>query len=137
MKNPMKIPNLLAGLLSGLLLIIFSGCATVAYHADVESSPPGARVEVNGDVVGVTPCTIRIDGDPDGTFHDFNSPFWIIKVYPLTTDQFLQTKVFQTGYKGGPEDLIPKHIYFDLTVKTVPVDVNVAPLDVNAPSRKK
>ena len=57
---------------------------------------------------------IKIFGDPDGTFHDFGSPYYVVKALPLTTNQFPQTQYFGTGQFFGPEDHIPKQIYFDM-----------------------
>jgi hypothetical protein len=68
-----------------VVLAVAAGCATdsgqrergpagtIAYHVELESSEPGARVEVNGDYVGKTPMKIKVFGDDDGTFHNFGS----------------------------------------------------------------
>lgn len=69
---------------------------TVAYHVQVESSEPGARVEVNDDYVGTTPVKVRVWGDPDGTFHNFGSSDFVIRVFPAA-EGHVQTKVFRTG----------------------------------------
>ena len=113
-------------LASSAVLAIF-GCAspnvekgpqgTIAYYVEIESSEPGARVETNGDYIGVTPTKIRIFGDKDGTFHNFGSQQYIIQVYPVTTNQFIQSKVYRTGGWFSQEDQIPKRLYFDLNQK--------------------
>ena len=87
---------------------------TIAYDVLVEASAPGARIEANGQDVGNTPVHIKIFGDPDGTFHDFGSPYYGVKALPLTTNQFEQVRFFGTGQWFGPEDQIPKQIYFDM-----------------------
>lgn len=90
---------------------------TVAYHVEIESSEPGARVEANDEYVGVTPMTLTIFGDKDGTFHNFGSSLYIINAYPVRGGQYLQRKVFSTG--GGwfaGQDMIPKKIYFDMNL---------------------
>jgi hypothetical protein len=87
---------------------------TMAYDVLVEASAPGARLEVNGEPVGDAPLHVKIFGDPDGTFHDFGSSYYVIKALPVTTNQFVQTRVFMTGHLMGPEDRIPRKIYFDM-----------------------
>ena len=114
----------LAGLaITGLLL---SGCDTIppgaergpngtmAYNVPITSTPPGVRIEANGEFVGTTPLTLKIFGDPDGTFHDFGSYEYVIQALPLETNQFVQTRVFRTGHLLTPEDYIPKQIHFDM-----------------------
>src|SRR5436190_436517 len=81
---------------------------TMAYDVLVEASEPGARIEANGQDVGNTPLHLKIFGDPDGTFHDFGSPYYVIKALPLTTNQFEQARFFGTGHLFGPEDRIPQ-----------------------------
>ena len=77
----MKTQLILAGSVAAIAL--FSGCesippgaergpnGTMAYYVPVESNEPGVRIEANGEFVGTTPLTLKIFGDPDGTFHDF------------------------------------------------------------------
>ena len=122
----MKAKSSAGGLLSVLLLVI--GCETVppppgvehgphgtiAHEVLVEASPPGAKVEVNGQIVGDTPIRLKIFGDKDGTFHDFGSEVYVIRALSLTTNQYPQTRVFGTGRWFGPEDRIPQQIYFDM-----------------------
>jgi len=91
---------------------------TIAYYVQIESSEPGARVEANDDYVGKTPMSLKIFGDKDGTFHNFGTMDYIIKVYPVRTGQYVQTKAFKTGGWWTPEDKIPSRLYFDLDLKT-------------------
>ncbi|SPE54990.1 conserved exported hypothetical protein [Verrucomicrobia bacterium] len=115
--------------LSPLLLVIpalLAGCATpvapgtehgpdgtIAYKVPVDSSEPGARIEVNGESVGVTPMVLKIFGDRDGTFHNFGSYEFLVRAYPPGTGRPPQTKVFYTGALMAKEDKIPQKIYFD------------------------
>src|SRR5207244_6742891 len=69
---------------------------TMAYDVLVDASPPGARIEANGQDIGNTPVHLKIFGDPDGTFHDFGSPFYVVKASPLATNQFPQPRYFGT-----------------------------------------
>jgi hypothetical protein len=110
-------------------ILLLSGCrtapsgvergphGTVAYDVLVEASPPGARIEANGKVVGNTPIHLKVFGDKDGTFHDFGSYYYAIRGLPMTTNQFVQTALFRTGRWFTPEDIIPQRIYFDMSVR--------------------
>ena len=100
---------------------------TIAYKVEVESSTPGARIEVNDDYIGKTPLTLTIFGDKDGTFHNFGSKDYIIRAFPVTTNQFPQTKVFRTGGWFSEEDRIPGRIYFDLEQKGGGFSVDLKP----------
>lgn len=86
----------------------------MAYDVLVDATPPGARIEVNGQDVGQTPVHIKIFGDPDGTFHDFGSYYYVVKAAPLSTNQYPQVRLFRTGHLFTPEDRIPAQINFDM-----------------------
>jgi hypothetical protein len=104
---------------------------TIAYMVPVETSEPGARIEVNGEDMGKAPLTLKIFGDKDGTFHNFGSYDYTIKAYPVQQGQSVQTKVYRTGGWFTPEDRIPSRIYFQMTLETTTptqkIDVNVNP----------
>lgn len=114
-------------LLPIILSLSLVGCATsnvergpdgtIAYAVEIESSEPGARVEAGGDYIGKTPLVLKIFGDEDGTFHNFGSQDYVIQVFPVKTNQFVQTKMFRTGGWFSQEDRIPKKLYFDLDQK--------------------
>lgn len=86
---------------------------TIVYLVPVESSEPGARIQVNGETVGTTPMVLKINGDKDGTFHNFGSYDFIVRAYPPGEGRPSQTKVFKTGAIFAKEDKIPEKIYFD------------------------
>jgi hypothetical protein len=127
----------------GLSALFMAGCATplppgaepgphgtMAYYVSIEASEPGARIEADGEYIGETPLTLKVFGDTDGTFHNFGSPVYTIRALPLTTNQHVQIRVFQTGQLLGPEDRIPQRIYFDMNQPApvyVPVPVYVSP----------
>jgi hypothetical protein len=90
---------------------------TMAYDVLVEASPPGARIEAEGNNLGNTPVHLKIFGDPDGTFHDFGSYTYIVRAFPIASNQYPQIRVFYTGKDFGREDRIPKRIYFDMNQK--------------------
>jgi hypothetical protein len=109
-----------------LTAVLFEGCetlppgvergpqGTIAYDVLIEASPPGAHVEANGQIVGDAPLHLKIFGDKDGTFHDFGSYYYVVRALPVTTNQYVQTRVFRTGRWFTPEDTIPDRIYFDM-----------------------
>ena len=107
-------------------VLVLAGCATstaqkpergpegtIAYHVEIESSEPDARIEANNEDIGKTPTTLKIFGDKDGTFHNFGSYHYTITAYPVRPGQQSQTKDFRTGGWFTPEDRIPKKIFFD------------------------
>lgn len=100
---------------------------TIAYKVQVESSTPGARIEVNEDYIGKTPLTLTIFGDKDGTFHNFGSKDFIIRALPSSTNQFPQTKVFRTGGWFSEEDRVPSRIYFDMEQKDSGFSIDLKP----------
>lgn len=108
-------------------VIILAGCGTpippgaergphntMAYDVLVDASPPGARIEANGQDCGPTPVHIKIFGDPDGTFHDFGSYFYVVRALPIATNQFPQVRLFRTGHLFTPEDRVPSKILFNM-----------------------
>ena len=101
---------------------------TMAYDVLIEASAPGARIVANGQDVGTTPVHIKIFGDPDGTFHDFGSYYYVVQAVPLTANQFPKARYYRTGHLLTPEDRVPRKIYFDMTRPTQqPVPVYGAP----------
>ena len=92
---------------------------TIVYDVLIEASPPGARIEANGQMLGSAPLHVKIFGDKDGTFHDFGSRYFMIRALPVATNQFVQTRLFRTGHHGKPEDYhVPSQIYFDMNQNT-------------------
>src|SRR5690242_8424974 len=81
---------------------------TMAYNVLIESTPPGAQIEANGQIIGPAPVHLKIFGDTDGTFHDFGSYYYIVRALPVATNQFPQVRVFRTGRMFTPEDHIPQ-----------------------------
>lgn len=108
------------------VVLLAAGCAslppgaepgpdgTMAYDVLIDASAPGARIVANGQAIGHTPVHLKIFGDTDGTFHNFGSYYYVIRAFPLTTNQFEQSRVFRTGGILLPQDRIPSQIYFDM-----------------------
>jgi hypothetical protein len=96
----------------------------MAYHIVIEASEPGATIIANGADIGKTPVTLKIFGNPDGTFHDFGSRYYVIQAIPVATNQFAQNKVFQSRRRGSSDKMIPHQFYFDMS-KPAPVEPQV------------
>lgn len=86
----------------------------MAFNILIEATEPGARIEANGEYMGETPLKLKVFGDPDGTFHDFGSPYFVLRALPKTTNQYAQTRYFRTGQLFMGEDRIPERVYFDM-----------------------
>lgn len=100
---------------------------TIAYHMRVEASDPGAKIEVNGTMIGDAPLDIKVFGDKDGTFHDFGSYYYVVRGLPVASNQFAQTKIFMTGRAFTPQDRIPERLYFDMSQNTPTYAPNEGP----------
>jgi hypothetical protein len=111
--------------------ILLAGCATtepantekgpentVAYEVPIESNLPGTKIEVNYNVIGVAPISVKIFGDRDGTFHNFGSDEYVVRAYPPDTSYYPQTKIFKTGAFGIKDDQVPKNIVFNFDPNT-------------------
>ncbi len=107
------------------LTLLAAGCAapkdssvergqynTIAYTIAVDASEPGTKIEVNYQVVGTVPLTIKVFGDRDGTFHNFGNDEFVVRAYPPSTNQYPQTRIFKTGTFGIKDDKIPEKIFF-------------------------
>lgn len=114
-----------------LAAIFVSGCATtedpnvekgpqntIAYNVPVESNLPGTKIEVNYQVIGVAPLSVKIFGDRDGTFHNFGNDEYIVRAYPPDSSYYPKTQIFKTGAFSIKDDLIPKKITFNFDPNT-------------------
>ena len=112
-----------------MVIALLAGCATplppgaepgpdhtMAYETMVEASSPGVRIHANGKYVGDAPLRLKIFGDPDGTFHDFGDYYYEIRAFPSSsaTNEFVQTRLFQTGRMLSSQDRIPDRVYFQM-----------------------
>jgi hypothetical protein len=86
---------------------------TIAYTIAIEASEPGTKIEVNHQMVGIAPLTVKVFGDKDGTFHNFGSDEYVIRGYPPRQELYPQTKIFKTGAFSIKDDKIPEKVFFD------------------------
>src|SRR5438270_6825344 len=128
-----------AATLYSVLACVFSACRTsppdvepgpdrtVAHYLAIESSEPGVNIETNGVAAGKTPFRLKVFGDAGGTFHNFGNPQFVLRALPLSSNQFLQTKVFRTGIRSAPGDRIPGVMFFDMTQPTGAMQIDSIP----------
>lgn len=115
-----------AALLAGAAGLIQIGCTTpdqpgverglhgtIAYSIQIEASEPGTKIEVNHEVVGIAPVTVKVFGDKDGTFHNFGDDEYVVRGFPPKPELYPQTKIFKTGAFSIKDDKIPQRIYFN------------------------
>lgn len=114
-----------------LAAIFVSGCATtedpnvekgpqgtIAYNVPIESNLPGTKIEVNYQVIGTAPVTVKIFGDRDGTFHNFGNDEYTVRAYPGDSSYYPKTQIFKTGAFSIKDDMIPKKITFNFDPTT-------------------
>ena len=91
---------------------------------EIVSEPPGARIEVNDDFIGATPCEAQVKCDDRGRFYDLTT----IRALPVQ-DGFTQAKMFigSGGRKGAYSvgDTVPNRIFFDMRLRPVGDEINV------------
>jgi hypothetical protein len=80
-------------------------------------SEPGVRIEVDNEYIGKTPCTLKLFGDKDGTFHNFGNFDYVVTASPPVSGQQVQTKTFKTERFFAGEDRIPKKFFLSLDVR--------------------
>lgn len=105
---------------------------TIAYNVQVDASELGVKIEADGNFIGVTPCTLKIFGDKDGTFHNFGNHEYVVRATPAQPGELQQTKVSHTGGWFTSEDRIPSRIYFEMQL--VPVNTAASEPPSPAPS---
>jgi hypothetical protein len=85
-------------------LVICVGCAAEKSVTHIDSQPPGARIEVNEGVVGVTPCDVVLA--QHGEHHRLSQRV-IVKAYPPDNaqGQFKQEK-FLVSQQEAPSRVL-------------------------------
>ena len=88
----------------------------------IESQPPGARIEVNDDYVGDAPCNVQVRADGEGRFWEETKIRALPKGYGYT-----QSKLFfgLSDYPYVHSDRVPQKVFFDTNLGPVPSDINV------------
>ena len=98
------------------LVAILAGCQTAPeplvregirmVPVQVATTPPGAIIEYNNEVVGVSPCTIKIPATPDGCWRDFQ------RAHVLRAEMADYSDWEYKEYNAGAP--IPQHVVFIL-----------------------
>jgi hypothetical protein len=99
------------------------GCATTLpkFQIAIDSSPQGARVEVNNEYIGQTPTTYSIEGNADRSFNGNLIPGSLIQFVCTPpsgqTNLFVVKKTFRPSAIFQQGDHIPEKMFFDLRQK--------------------
>ncbi len=85
----------------------------------IDTEPEGARIEVNDEYQGVSPITVMVTANPDGTWMQSTD----IRALPIYDGQYVQSKHFY----AFDQRKVPKRILFDMNlVRPRPsIDVNL------------
>lgn len=132
----MKIPHNI--LFSAMALLPFLvGCGSLpAFKIAIDSDPPGARIEVNGEYIGVAPTTYTIRGNDDRSFNGSwvqgaNIVFTATPIHDQT-NLYVQKKSFSPSAFFKQGDHIPERMLFDMHVKSDTSRDNLIQIDVNS-----
>ncbi|HEX4122087.1 MAG TPA: PEGA domain-containing protein [Verrucomicrobiae bacterium] len=105
-----------------IVVLLLAGCASKGpptFSVQIESDPPGARIEVNNSYIGETPCTWTTGGNDDRSF----AGGWvgggqIIVVatprHDSSSGLHRQEKDFNPSGFMKQGDHIPEKMFFDL-----------------------
>jgi hypothetical protein len=119
------------------VLLLLVGCGSLPpFKIVLESDPPGARIEVNGEYIGVAPTTYTVRGNGDRSFNGS----WVQGgdiVFTATpphdqTNLYVQKKAFSPSAFFKQGDHIPERMLFDMHVKSDASRDNLIQIDVNS-----
>ena len=119
------------------VLLLLAGCGSLPpFKIALESDPPGARMEVNGEYIGVAPTTYTVRGNGDRSFNGS----WVQGgdiVFTATpphdqTNLYVQKKTFSPSAFFKQGDHIPERMLFDMHVKPDTSRANIIQIDLNS-----
>ena len=87
-----------------LLMILCNGCSTVTL---ITSYPSGAVITLNGNYVGNTPVSVKVDDTSGQSTYAFTATK---NGYSSDSKLILEA----SGINLGPVSCVPSHIHFDL-----------------------
>ncbi len=90
-----------------LAMMCLCSCAAATVYTRFESSPGGARIEINNQYVGRTPFTYKWPGNMYSQFGNFTDET-SIRAYPSGPNQYQQRKYFESHHGELPK--IPKSL---------------------------
>jgi hypothetical protein len=88
---------------------------------EIISSPPGARIEVNGEYVGDAPCRAEVIADGHGKLVQDVT----INALPIFAGQQVQSKRFHGAHMSAYSQKAPSRVFFDMNLVTVPNRIEV------------
>ncbi len=103
---------------------LVAGCATEPRTKTIEiiTEPPGAKILVNEDYIGESPCTITVPASKTGFFTHYTT----IEAMPISAGQRPQLKTFAGGVSTSYDDPIPSRIYFNMNIVTRPINIDLS-----------
>lgn len=92
------------------------------FFIDIQSSPPGAKIEVDDEYWGPTPLRVQVTRTCEVTYYQFLEPLKIcernvIRAIPNRPGHCTQTKVFTERHN------MPKTIYFEMGLCSQPTTI--------------
>jgi len=84
------------------LSLVLGSCVAAAIYTRFESSPPGARIEINNEYVGRTPPVYKWPSDQNSHFGNFADET-SIRAYPAGPHQYQQRKFFESHHGDLPK----------------------------------
>ena len=117
---------------------MLAACGSLTkFTTAIDSDPEGARIEVNGNYIGVTPTTYTVQGNDDRSFNGgwIQGPSITYTAFPPNgqPNLYLQSKSFSPSAFFKQGDHIPERIFFDMHLKT---DANgYAPIHIDVDSK--
>lgn len=122
-------------LIAVLSVLFVAGCATTTpsnynewvYPTLIESEPPGVRIEVNGEYVGITPLRMELPRAYRygwvGLLRGGNAITWVdsmvVKAYPNNPGHYTQVKYIKANQYP------PRQMHFDMRLKPAPTQIEL------------
>ncbi|MBA7531659.1 hypothetical protein ES705_23874 [subsurface metagenome] len=112
----------------GLSILFVIGCATTVTNVvKVETNPPGAVIEFNGNMVGRAPCAFTatfqlpyagcLYGNYNTFYYAAPGVYNYIRAIPVEEGQYTQTKILSNYNMVYQKNLT---VYFDMNLKPIP-----------------
>lgn len=117
--------------------LLHAGCGSLPpFKIAIDSDPPGARIEVNGEYIGVAPTAYTVRGNGDRSFNGS----WVQGgdiVFTATppydqTNLYVQRKAFSPSAFFKQGDHIPERMLFDMHIKSDASRDSLIQINVNS-----
>ena len=114
-----------------IALLLLAGCRNYPrythFPVDIISDPPGAKIEINGNYIGATPCSTTIQGWTASRVICFDTH---VKANPTQPGHYTQHKTYYRPQRFRRHGMtIPHTIYFNMTLQ--PGDPEAPLININ------